>query len=85
MRVIAYEDGEAEGAERYKGMSPEAAALRYAKDGIDQDINVIVEPEDEEAGDLPGWTLRPDGARVMLFEVRTTTVATKVDAFLVPS
>jgi hypothetical protein len=72
MKVLCYVDGEAQESDCYE-TTPGLAAQFFVEDrDADPDdgpVNIVTEPLDEEAGALPGWTLRTDGSRVRLFRV----------------
>ena len=73
MKVLCYVDGDAGESDSYE-TTPGIAAKYFVEATVDADlddgpVNVVTEPLDEEAAALPGWTLRPDGARVRLFVV----------------
>jgi hypothetical protein len=72
VKVLCYVNGEAQESDSYE-TTPGIAAKFFVeeRDAEPEDgpVNIVTEPFDDEAGALPGWTLRPDGARVRLFRV----------------
>ena len=69
MKVLCYVDGDAAEGDVFQHSSPDSAACYFAAFRAPAALNIVVEPIDDEAGALPGWTVRPDGARVRMFVV----------------
>ena len=78
MKVRCYVDGQRDRGEKYEGLHTRDAAALYVEewhsDSIDE-IDVVVEPVDDEARAMFTWTTRPDGAHVRLF--RVTPIVTR--------
>lgn len=85
MKVLCYVAGEADESESFNETSPADAARFFVEDRDaeqgDGPVNIVVEPLDEEAGALDGWTRRPDGAWVRLFVVSVRWVPEEVHGF----
>lgn len=85
MRVLCYVNGDAGENETYNDVAPADAARMFVEDRDadeeDGPVDIVVEPADEAAGDIEGWTLLPDGARVRLFRVAVRWVSEEVESF----